>query len=80
MFAYPFPCPGKRLTRCLLLTYILVILVTQRNFLENIIEWMREETRQPDVNTIKETIEKNYTFYVNNQIEHYGEMEIFTKY
>lgn len=79
LFGFRVPSPGKKLTRFFLTVYIISVIGMQRGFRDRTVEWISQEMRRPDVKTIDEMIEKNFTFYISNLVESYGEMEFISR-
>jgi hypothetical protein len=59
--------PGKNFARILVMIFILYCLIIRTAWQSKIFEFMNQEMRKPEVESIQEMIEKNFTFYTNTR-------------
>lgn len=72
--------PFNNFPRILLMTFILFSLIIRNAYQSKIFEFLQKDLRKPEVKTIDELVEKNFTFYVHEEhFELLSNLEIFQR-
>lgn len=64
-------CPGRNFARYLLMMFILFCLIIRTTYQGKTFEFLQKDLRKPTVQSIKEMIALNYTFYLNSHFVGY---------
>lgn len=62
------PLPQRNFTRFLLIVFILYCLIMRTAWQGKMFEFMQQDMRKPEVKSIEEMIEKNFTLYIESDV------------